>query len=69
MKKRYREVNISEVYNLEREMRTKMSTAGGAATYRQRKCLVEPVFGNLKFNLALPALPCEVLRRYEASFS
>lgn len=67
-KKRYREVNISEVYNLEREMRTKMSTAGGAATYHQRKCLVEPVFGNLKFNLGFTRFTLRGLAKVRGEF-
>lgn len=46
-----RELNISEVYHLERSMTAKLASARGQRRYTRRKSLVEPVFGNLKFNL------------------
>jgi hypothetical protein len=67
-KKRYRELNISEVYDLEREMHNKMSTVGGQATYHQRKCLVEPVFGNLKFNLGFVRFGLRTLAKVRGEF-
>lgn len=50
-KKRIRELYISEHYDYERQMTAKLGTATGRFIYGLRKCLVEPVFGNLKFNL------------------
>lgn len=49
--KRVRELQISENYDYERKMSAKLRTNEGQFVYRQRKCLVEPVFGNIKFNL------------------
>lgn len=46
-----RELQISAVYWLERQMQAKLATAAGRQQYDRRKGLVEAVFGNLKFNL------------------
>ena len=67
-KKRYRELNISEVYDLEREMQSKMSTPSGRATYGQRKHLVEAVFGNLKFNLGFTHFKLRSLPKVRGEF-
>jgi len=67
-KKRRRELNISEVYPLERQMQAKMATASGRATYGRRKCLVEPVFGNLKFNLGFTRFKLRSLAKVRGEF-
>lgn len=48
---RYRRLEISENYIYEKQMKAKLSSERGRAVYSQRMPLVEPVFGNLKFNL------------------
>jgi len=67
-KKRYRELNISEVYHLERQMRQKMSSGPGRARYDQRKGLVEAVFGNLKFNLGFGRFGLRTLPKVRGEF-
>lgn len=67
-KKRFRELNISEVYDLEREMQSKMSTPSGRTTYGQRKHLVEAVFGNLKFNLGFTHFKLRSLPKVRGEF-
>lgn len=67
-KKRYRELNISEFYHLERKMHAKMSTESGRAIYGRRKCLVEPVFGNLKFNLGFTRFKLRSLAKVRGEF-
>jgi transposase len=46
-----RTLQISEIAEEEQRMTAKLSTADGQHLYDQRKQLVEPVFGNMKFNL------------------
>jgi transposase len=46
-----RELNISEVYSDEKALAAKLSSPSGGAIYKRRQILVEPVFGNIKFNL------------------
>jgi len=48
---RYRRVEISEHARHERAMQDKLAGSEGRRTYNLRKQLVEPVFGNIKFNL------------------
>jgi len=48
---RRRELNISEVWNYEREMKEKLNSETGSEIYSRRKVMVEPVFGNMKFNM------------------
>lgn len=67
-KKRCRELNISEVYHLERRMRQKMSSEPGRAKYDQRKGLVEAVFGNLKFNLGFTRFHLRTLPKVRGEF-
>jgi len=67
-KNRRRELNISEVYHLERQMKAKMATASGRATYGQRKHLVEAVFGNLKFNLGFTRFKLRSLAKVRGEF-
>lgn len=67
-KGRRRELNISEFYHLEQKMQTKMATATGRATYGQRKGLVEPVLGNLKFNLGFTRFTLRTLAKVRGEF-
>lgn len=67
-KDRRRELNISEVYHLERQMQVRMATASGRATYGQRKHLVEAVFGNLKFNLGFARFGLRSLAKVRGEF-
>jgi transposase len=46
-----RELCISEVYAAEKTLADKLSSSSGEAIYKRRQTLVEPVFGNIKFNL------------------
>ena len=64
----YRELNISEVYLLEREMRCKLSGGPGQSQYARRKYLVEPVFGNLKFNLGFGRFILRTLAKVRGEF-
>ena len=64
----YRELNISEVYLLEQEMRCKLSGAPGQSQYARRKYLVEPVFGNLKFNLGFGRFILRTLAKVRGEF-
>ena len=48
---RQRELWVSAVWEDERKMKEKLLAPEGAFLYGRRKVLVEPVFGNMKFNL------------------
>ncbi|MBU1319099.1 MAG: IS1182 family transposase, partial [candidate division Zixibacteria bacterium] len=48
---RVRKLEISEHYSYERKMRAKLSSKEGKEIYRRRQGQVEPVFGNIKYNL------------------
>jgi transposase len=49
-KRRARQLQISEHWLYERQMNAKLKTEHGRFVYGLRKHLVEPVFGNMKFN-------------------
>ncbi|MFC1476145.1 IS1182 family transposase [Candidatus Zixiibacteriota bacterium] len=63
-----RELWISEVWKYEREMKEKLRSTNGRAVYRRRKVLVEPVFGNLKFNLGFGRFVVRGLRKVKGEF-
>ena len=67
-KKRVRELQISENYDYERKMSAKLHTEEGQFVYRQRKCLVEPVFGNMKFNLGFVRYGLRTLNKVRGEF-
>jgi transposase len=48
---RVRKLEISEHYSYERKMRAKLSSEEGKEIYGRRQGQVEPVFGDIKFNL------------------
>ena len=65
---RYRLLEISEHYHAERAMQKKLSGKEGRAIYNQRKQLVEPVFGNLKFNLGFVRFALRTLPKVKGEF-
>ena len=65
---RSRELNISEVYHHERAMKKKLATKEGRAIYDRRKVLVEPVFGNIKFNLGFRQFVLRGLKKVKIEF-
>jgi len=67
-KKRVRELYISEHYAYERQMTAKLETATGRFIYGLRKCLVEPVFGNIKFNLGFGRYALRGLTKVRGEF-
>jgi transposase len=67
-KTRYRRLEISKNYCYERQMKTKLQTAAGRAIYCQRKVMVEPVFGNLKFNLGFVRFALRSLKKVKGEF-
>jgi transposase len=46
-----RSLSISEVYDQEQKLAGKVSGEVGRSIYNRRKAIVEPVFGNIKFNM------------------
>ena len=68
MSGRYRELNISEVWEQERAMKEKLSTEEGGEIYDRRKVMVEPVFGNLKFNLGFTRFVLKGLTKVKGEF-
>jgi transposase len=67
-KKRVRELRISENYRYERQMKAKLSTEEGRIIYGWRKRLVEPVFGNIKFNLSFLRFGLRTLPKVRGEF-
>lgn len=65
---RYRTLEISEYYWQERQMTAKLQTPAGRAIYRRRQALVEPVFGNLKFNLGFGRFHVRTLQKVRGEF-
>jgi len=67
-RRKRRELWISEVYQHERAMKEKLKSKEGGAIYDRRKVLVEPVFGNLKFNLGFGQFVLRGLKKVKAEF-
>lgn len=65
---RYRRLEISENYSYEKQMKAKLNSERGRAIYRQRMPLVEPVFGNLKFNLGFKRFALRTLAKVRGEF-
>ncbi len=63
-----RELNISEVWIHEQAMKKKLSSVEGCAIYDRRKVMVEPVFGNMKFNLGFRRFVLRGLKKIKAEF-
>lgn len=65
---RYRELNISEVWEHERAMKEKLSSKAGREISGRRKVLVEPVFGNMKFNMGFTRFVLRGLTKAKGEF-
>jgi transposase len=65
---RSRELNISEVWEHERAMNEKLSTKEGRKISGRRKVLVEPVFGNMKFNMGFTRFVLRGLTKVKGEF-
>ena len=65
---RVRRLEISEHYGYEQEMKAKLGTAEGKKTYSRRKHMVEPVFGNIKFNLGYVRFSLRRLAKVRGEF-
>lgn len=65
---RYRTLEISEYYWQERQMTAKLQTPAGRAIYRRRQAMVEPVFGNIKFNLGFGRFHVRTLGKVRGEF-
>ena len=63
-----RELNISEVWQHEKQMKEKLSTEEGERIYDCRKSMVEPVFGNMKFNLGFARFVLRGLKKVKGEF-
>jgi len=67
-KKRVRQLQISENLVYERKMTAKLESEYGQFIYGQRKHLVEPVFGNIKFNLGFARYTLRTLNKVRGEF-
>jgi transposase len=67
-RKRVRQLYISEHSEYECRMTAKLRTAKGRFVYAQRKFLVEPVFGNIKFNLGFVRYALRTLAKVRGEF-
>jgi hypothetical protein len=65
---RRRELNISEVYADEKALGEKLSCPSGRAIYNRRQTLVEPVFGNIKFNMGFNRFCLRSLQKVKIEF-
>ena len=63
-----RTLQISEVAEEEQRMMAKLASREGKRIYDRRKCLVEPVFGNIKFNLGVARFGLRTLAKVRGEF-
>lgn len=63
-----RTLQISEIAEEEQQMTAKLATPDGKHLYDRRKQLVEPVFGNLKFNLGFVRFGLRGLNKVRGEF-
>ena len=63
-----RDLSISEVAELEQQMRSKLASGPGRAMYRQRQHMVETVFGNLKRNLGFRQFSMRTQAKVQGEF-
>jgi transposase len=63
-----RDLNISEVWEYEREVNEKLASENGRAVYGLRKVLVEPVFGNMKYNMGFRRFVLRGLKNVKLEF-
>lgn len=67
-KGRVRRLEMSEHYCYEQEMKEKLSSEKGRFIYDRRKHMVEPVFGNIKFNLGYSRFSLRGLAKVRGEF-
>jgi transposase len=67
-KDRFRKLRIPEVYDQILAMRRKLSSPEGRRIYDKRKAMVEPVFGNMKFNLGFGRFHLRTLAKVKGEF-
>jgi len=67
-RERYRRIEIAETYVYERELAVKLASPEGQVIYARRRELVEPVFGNLKFNLGFSRFSLRGLAKVRGEF-
>jgi transposase len=65
---RKRELWVSAVWGQERAMQEKLQTQEGAFLYSRRKVMVEPVFGNMKFNMGFGRFLLRGLEKVKGEF-
>jgi len=65
---RYRALEIAETFIYERQLAAKLASPEGQAIYVRRQSLVEPVFGNLKFNFGFRRFSLRGLARVKGEF-
>jgi transposase len=64
-----RTIRRDEFENLREDLRAKMNTPEGQAVYSRRRSIIEPVFGNLKYNLGYRYFLLRGLDRVKAEFA
>lgn len=67
-KERYRRLEIAETATYERKVAAKLASPAGQTIYVRRQSLVEPVFGNLKFNFGFRRFSLRGLARVKGEF-
>ena len=65
---RYRRLEVAETWVQEHKLAAKLATPDGCATYARRRELVEPVFGNLKFNFGFTRFSLRGLSQARGEF-
>lgn len=65
---RFRRLEVAETAAYERAVAMKLATPEGQAIYARRRELVEPVFGNLKFNLGFTRFSLRGLAKVRGEF-
>ena len=67
-KDRYRRLEVAETHVYEQTLAAKLATPQGQAIYARRRELVEPVFGNLKFNFGFTRFSLRGLAQVRGEF-
>jgi len=67
-KQDYRKLEISEYYSYEQDMKRKVSSYTGRQMSAWRRCLVEPVFGDIKINLGFKRFSLRTLIKVRGEF-
>jgi hypothetical protein len=67
-RERYRQIEVAETSAYEQELAGKLASPPGQAIYARRRELVEPVFGNLKFNLGFNRFSLRGLAKVRGEF-